>query len=66
VQTQIKFLVGGANSAIGGYSAGDILRCSQSFAKHLVEDVKCAKYLEIAKTEKPISKRQRKTLTVTR
>lgn len=46
MQTQIKFLVGGANSAIGGFSAGDILRCSTAFAKHLVEEVKCAKYIE--------------------
>jgi len=66
MQTQIKFLVGGANSAIGGFSAGDILRCSQAFAKHLVEDVKCAKYLEKTETEKPIAKRSRKTLNGTR
>ena len=46
MQTQIKFLVGGANSVIGGFSAGDMLRCSTAFAKHLVEEVKCAKYMD--------------------
>jgi hypothetical protein len=46
MQTQIKFLVGGANSVCGGFVAGDILRCSQAFAKHLVEEVKCAKYMD--------------------
>lgn len=43
---QIKFIVGGANSLCGGFVAGDILRCSEAFAKHLVEDVKCAKYID--------------------
>jgi len=46
MQTQIKFLVGGANSVCGGFVAGDILRCSAAFAKHLVEEVKCAKYTD--------------------
>lgn len=45
MQTQIKFIVGGANSVCGGFVAGDILRCSTAFAKHLVEEVKCAKYM---------------------
>lgn len=51
MQTQIKFLVGGANSVCGGFVAGDILRCSEAFAKHLVEDVKCAKYIEAQKDQ---------------
>ena len=51
MQTQIKFLVGGANSVCGGFAAGDILRCSQAFAKHLVEEVKCAKYMDAPAAE---------------
>ena len=47
MQVQIKFLVGGANSVCGGFVAGDILRCSAAFAKHLVEEVKCAKYTDV-------------------
>ena len=47
---KIKFLVGGANSAIGGFTAGDLLVCSEALAKHFVYDIKCAKYAE---TEKP-------------
>lgn len=46
MQVQIKFIVGGANSICGGFSAGDTLRCSEAMAKHLVDDVKCAKYME--------------------
>ena len=37
MQTQIKFLVGGANSLIGGFVNGDRLRVSAELAKHLVE-----------------------------
>ena len=51
MQTQIKFLVGGANSVCGGFVAGDILRCDSAFAKHLVEEVKCAKYMDALKVE---------------
>ena len=42
---KIKFIVGGANSAFGGFSAGDMLTCSEAMAKHLVDEVKCAKYI---------------------
>ena len=51
MQTQIKFLVGGANSVCGGFVAGDMLRCDAAFAKHLVEEVKCAKYMDAPKVE---------------
>lgn len=43
---KVKFIVGGANSAFGGFSAGDVLVCSEAMARHLVDDVKCAKYAE--------------------
>jgi len=37
MQTQIKFLVGGANSLIGGFVEGDRARVPDDLAKHLVE-----------------------------
>lgn len=44
MQTQIVFLVGGANSLIGGFCAGDTARVSSELAKHLVEELRIAKY----------------------
>lgn len=41
---QVKFITSGANSAFGGFSEGDTLRCSPEMAKHLVEEIKCAVY----------------------
>ena len=35
--TQIKFTATGANSAVGGFSPGDIARVSTEMAKHLVD-----------------------------
>ena len=63
---QIKFITGGANSAFGGFSAGDVLRCSPEMAKHLVEDIKCAIYMdspsaELAQHEPESPKRKIKT-----
>jgi hypothetical protein len=46
---KIKFIVGGANSAIGGFTAGDMLVCSEGLGKHFVDDIKCAKYIDFAK-----------------
>lgn len=43
---QIKFITGGANSAFGGFNAGDTLRCSPEMANHLVEEIKCARYMD--------------------
>lgn len=43
---QVKFTTNGANSAFGGFCAGDTLRCSPEMAKHLVEEIKCARYME--------------------
>ena len=60
---KVKFLVGGANSAFGGFQAGDVLICSEAMAKHLVDDVKCAKYAESLSQEAketPKSKRKAK------
>lgn len=34
---QIKFTKSGANSQFGSFSAGDVMRCSNELAKHLIE-----------------------------
>lgn len=44
MQVQIEFLVGGANSMIGGFCSGDVARVSADLAKHLVEELGMAKY----------------------
>lgn len=49
---QIKFITAGANSAFGGFSVGDVLRCSPAMAKHLVDDLKCAVYLDAPSAER--------------
>ena len=41
---KVKFITGGANSAFGGFCPGDVLVCSEAMAKHLVDDIGCAKY----------------------
>ena len=41
---KVKFITGGANSAFGGFCPGDVLVCSEAMAKHLVDEIKCAKY----------------------
>lgn len=64
---RIKFITGGANSAIGGFSAGDLLVCSDALAKHLIEEVQCARYdgapkAETSEESKPLKRtlRERK------
>ncbi len=37
MQTQVKFIAHGANSIIGGFVAGDVMRCGGEMAKHLVD-----------------------------
>ena len=43
---RIKFIKQGANSAIGGFSIGDIFACGDALGRHLVEEAKVAEYLE--------------------
>lgn len=63
---KVKFITSGANSAFGGFCAGDILVCSESMADHLVNDIRCAKYDQIKKetaeneAKKTTAKRGRK------
>jgi len=53
VQVQIKFTASGANSAIGGFVPGDLVRVSAAMAKHLVEEIRVAKYAEAAPAAEP-------------
>ncbi len=50
MQTQIKFIVSGANSVYGGFSAGDVMRCGEEMARHLV-DAGVAVYLVSQETK---------------
>ena len=45
MQTQIKFIVSGANSVYGGFAAGDLMRVPKNIAAHFVE-LGLAKYTE--------------------
>ena len=60
MQVQIKFIVGGASSSVGGFSAGDTLRCHAEMAKHLVEDAKCAEYVVAEVAAKKVETKQTK------
>jgi hypothetical protein len=53
MQVQIKFLVGGANSLIGGFCAGDLARVSAELARHLVDDVGVAKFADVPPVQPP-------------
>ena len=44
MQTRVKFTQFGHNTAVGNFGPGDVLVCGQSMARHLVEQVGCAKY----------------------
>ena len=48
MQVQIKFVARGSSSATGNFAPGDLLRCSAEMARHLVEDARCAVYLDAA------------------
>jgi hypothetical protein len=42
----IKFKTFGATSAGGSFGPGDIMRCDEKLAKHLVDEAQCAVYLQ--------------------
>ena len=65
MQVQIKFTTTGACSAVGGFMPGDTARLPAALAAHLVNEVKCAKYITATPSEEvaaPVSasKRTRK------
>lgn len=46
MQVLIQFTASGASSALGGFAPGDRARCSAEHARHLVEQVGCARYVQ--------------------
>lgn len=50
---QIKFKTFGATSAGGAFAPGDVMRCSEELARHLVEEAKCAVYVQAPSAEEP-------------
>jgi len=53
MQVQVKFTVFGCCSAIGNFEPGDTARVSVEMAKHLVEEARCAKYVEAPAAPEP-------------
>lgn len=49
----IKFTTFGACSAAGSFGPGDILRCDDALAQHLVAEAQCARYVEPAAPRTP-------------
>ena len=43
---QIKFKKFGANSAFGGFAPGDRMRVGETMARHLVEEIGVAEYVQ--------------------
>jgi hypothetical protein len=48
MQTRIKFVRYGHNTALGNFAPGDLAWCDESMARHLVEQVGCAQYAQPA------------------
>jgi hypothetical protein len=46
MQVQVKFTAFGCCSAIGNFEPGDTARVSVEMAKHLVDEARCAKYMQ--------------------
>lgn len=50
---KIKFIAQGSNTAIGGFSSGDIANVGEALAKHLVEEARVAQYVPGVAKEQP-------------
>lgn len=48
---QVRFKTQGANSLLGGFSAGDVARVGAEFARHLVDEAKVADYVNQPEAE---------------
>ena len=46
MEVAIKFTATGGCSAFGEFSPGDVARIPADLARHLVEEARCAKYVE--------------------
>lgn len=60
-QVRIKFRSTGCNAVFGNFSADDEARVSPELAKHFVEEVGCAEYLEGKPASAEPSKAKRTT-----
>lgn len=52
----IEFTKGGSNTILGNFAPGDVSRCSDALARHLVEEVGVAKYVQ--PVAQPVTKRK--------
>ena len=54
MQVIVRFTTVGCMSGVGNFEPGDRLRCSADYARHLVEQARCARYeQEPAATPQP-------------
>lgn len=60
MQVQIKFKVFGCCSAIGNFAPGDTARLSMDIARHLVEEARCAEYVQPVAEQEPIKTRRKR------
>lgn len=56
---QIKFIASGSNSAFGGFSSGDFLRCSDELADHLVNEARVAEYVRVPEPQPAVKTRRK-------
>lgn len=54
---QIEFRQSGHCTAVGNFAPGDRARVPQALARHLVEEVKCAKYSQPPVVAAPVEAR---------
>jgi hypothetical protein len=59
---QIRFKAFGASTEFGSFAPGDLFRCNEALARHLVEEAQCAEYVAVKVVEqeaKPAKTRKR-------
>lgn len=61
---QVRFKAQGANSLLGGFSAGDVARVGADFARHLVEEAKVADYVNPSAASQPATEEPKPTRRV--
>lgn len=60
---EIRFTRLGSNSVLGNFQPGDVARCSDAMAEHLVREIAVAEYRAVPAVEsapEPVIKRKRK------
>lgn len=53
MQVHIVFTKFGSSSQLGNFGPGDRMRCSAEHARHLVDDVRCARYAQAEPPQAP-------------